>query len=254
MNETAPDQHVAKSSFLAFLDECGDHSLVKIDPDFPLFVLALVVVERAAYRDTILPSLNGLKLRYWDHEGINFHSREIRLREGPFRMFLNKPIREAFMAEIAGLMQSMPYILFLTAIRKQQYMAQHGANATNPYDLALELTLEAVVQFLEEKQVQVLPIVAEARGKREDDSLEKVFYRLMTRGTASVQADRFKRLDCSVSFQPKISNIVGTQIADLCAYPSARHVLNPQKPNPAFEIVRKHLYAEGERTGWKVYP
>jgi hypothetical protein len=34
-----------ESRFLAFFDECGDHSMEKIDKDFPLFVLALVVVE-----------------------------------------------------------------------------------------------------------------------------------------------------------------------------------------------------------------
>ena len=52
---------VANSRFLAFFDECGDHSLEKIDRDFPLFVLALVVVERAAYRDHVLPQFNRFK-------------------------------------------------------------------------------------------------------------------------------------------------------------------------------------------------
>ena len=29
-----------QSKFIAFFDECGDHSMEKIDKDFPLFVLA----------------------------------------------------------------------------------------------------------------------------------------------------------------------------------------------------------------------
>jgi hypothetical protein len=37
------------SRFIAFFDECGDHSLAKIDTDFPVFVLALVVIERKTY-------------------------------------------------------------------------------------------------------------------------------------------------------------------------------------------------------------
>jgi hypothetical protein len=36
-------------------------------------------------------------------------------------------------------------------------------------------------------------------------------------------------------------NILGTQIADLVAYPIARHVLDPQKANPAFDIVKPKL-------------
>ena len=70
--------------YLAFFDECGDHSMEKIDRDFPLFVLALVVMEREAYRDQALPEFNGFKLRYFSHEGINLHSRDIRLATGPF--------------------------------------------------------------------------------------------------------------------------------------------------------------------------
>jgi hypothetical protein len=78
----------ANSRYLAFFDECGDHSLEKIDRDFPLFVLALVVVERSAYRDQVLPGFNRFKLRYFNHEGINLHSRDIRLATGAFSLLL----------------------------------------------------------------------------------------------------------------------------------------------------------------------
>ena len=75
------------SRYLAFFDECGDHSMEKIDRDFPLFVLALVVMEREAYRDQALPEFNGFKLRYFSHEGINLHSRDIDWRPGRSRFY-----------------------------------------------------------------------------------------------------------------------------------------------------------------------
>src|SRR5437899_272169 len=93
---------LANSRFVAFLDECGDHSMVKIDPDFPLCVLALVIFLRAAYRDITLTAINGFKLRYWNHEGVNLHSREIRLAEGPFNILLNPHVRPIFMSELSG--------------------------------------------------------------------------------------------------------------------------------------------------------
>ena len=40
------DACLSNSRFIAFFDECGDHSLTKIDEDFPLFLLCTVVVER----------------------------------------------------------------------------------------------------------------------------------------------------------------------------------------------------------------
>ena len=244
----------AQSRFLAFFDECGDHSLDKIDRDFPLFVLALVLVERSVYQDQMLPEFNRFKLRYFNHEGINLHSRDIRLAGGPFSLLLNPTIRPQFMAELSDLMERVPFTLFISAIQKQAYLTKHGGAAANPYDLALEFTMEGLFHFLNAQGERQLPIVAEARGKREDNMLEQTFSRMMKHGTANVTAEQFQQLDCPLSFQSKKNNILGVQLADLCAHPCARHILNPAKANRAFEIARKRLYQRDGVSGWKVFP
>ena len=244
----------ASSRFLAFFDECGDHSLEKIDQDFPLFVLALVVVEREIYQNQVLPELNRFKLRYWNHEGINLHSRDIRLATGPFSMLLNPTIRPKFIEELTAILDKLPFTLFISAVRKQTHVERYGKNATNPYDLSLEFTMERLIHFLESNGETHLPIIAEARGKREDNALEQAFYRLMARGTSFQPADQFKKFDCPLTFQSKKTNIAGIQLADLCAHPCARHILNPAKENRAFEIAKKHLYSNGNVAGWKVFP
>lgn len=245
---------LSPSRFIAFFDECGDHSLSKIDPDFPLFVLAMVVVERDAYRNEVLPRLNAFKLRYWDHEGINLHSRDIRLAQGPFSILLNAQVRSRFMDEVSGLMESLPFTLFVTAIRKSAHVECHGTEATNPYDLALEFTLERLLHFMESGGETRLPVVAEARGRKEDNSLEQVFYRVLSRGTVNIPGERFRKLDCPLAFQSKKNNIVGVQLADLSAYPCARYILNPAKPNRAFELVKQHFYLADEVSGWTIFP
>lgn len=48
------------SRFVAFFDECGDHSLAKIDRDFPLFLLAsarIIMLKSTAKMQQILMSL-----------------------------------------------------------------------------------------------------------------------------------------------------------------------------------------------------
>jgi hypothetical protein len=102
-----PHPAVAGSRYLAFFDECGDHSLTKIDPDFPLFVLALVVVERAAYRDEIHTPFNAFKLRYFNHEGVNLHSRDIRVNTGPFPPF-SPPSRPSTAAAAFSFISATP--------------------------------------------------------------------------------------------------------------------------------------------------
>jgi len=249
-----PYPALANSRFLAFFDECGDHSLTKIDPDFPLFVVALVVVERVAYRDVILPELTRFKLCYWNHEGINLHSREIRLAEGPFNILLNPLVRPTFMDDLTRMVERLPFTLFISAIHKQQHLQCCGAMANEPYGLALKFTVEPLVHFLDASGETQLPIVAEARGKKEDNALRQDFAQILAHTTASRSAAQLHPLDLTLTFQPKRNNIAGNQIADLCAYPCARHILNPARSNPPYEIARKKLYQNGGISGWKLFP
>lgn len=111
-----------ESQLIGFLDECGDHSLEKIDKDFPLFVLALVIFERQVYATNLLPALSALKLRYWNHEGVNLHSREIRKQLGPFSFLHHPDMRKRFIADINGLIETVPFTLFVTGIKKREHL------------------------------------------------------------------------------------------------------------------------------------
>ena len=245
---------LAHSRFIAFFDECGDHSLSKIDKDFPLFLLSTVVVERQAYAEEVIPNLAAFKLRYFAHEGINLHSREIRKAEGPFVLLQNTAVRQRFLGELSALMAKLPFTLFITAVHKTAYVQRHGASARNPYELALEYSFERILHFLEERHENQLPVIAEARGQQEDNALRAGFQRLMTLGTDYNKAERFQKLVCPISFRRKHDNIAGIQLADLCAHPTARHLLHPGIANQAFDVVKPHMYVSGRISGFKVYP
>lgn len=242
------------SRFIAFFDECGDHSMQHIDRDFPLFVLSTVIVEREAYVATIIPAVARLKLRFWPHEGVNLHSRDIRKAHGDFAFMQVAARRMEMTAALSETLTALPFTLFIVGIRKQLHLDRYGIQATNPYDLALTYTFERVLHFLEGHGENELPVTAEARGKNEDNELSAAFLRLMTQGTFYNSAQRFRALQCPLTFRRKTDNIAGTQIADLCAHPAARRVLNPNQPNCAFEIVEPHLYRRDNVTGWKIFP
>ena len=241
------------SRFIGFFDECGDHSLVKIDPDFPVFVLALVIIERAAYAETVIPALGKLKMRYWNHEGINLHSRDIRKAKGPFSFLQVPAMRTSFLADMSRFMTEMPYTLFVTGIHKDKHLARYK-HPENPYSLALAYTLERVLHFMDAHDADELPLVAEARGKQEDESLSLAFYRIVANGTAYHSAKEFQRFTPTLMFRSKRDNVAGVQIADLCAHPSARHMLKPQQPNQAYDIVKGKIYHSGKVSGWQGVP
>jgi len=182
-----------QSRYIAFLDECGDHSMEKIDRDFPIFVLAAVVVERQAYMEKIIPQMNSFKLRYWDHEGINLHSRDIRKAEGPFSILQNSKRRERFLTDLTALMEDLPYTLFVVGIHKQRHRERYEDRARNPYELALTFAFERISHFLHQQDERHLPVIAEARGRNEDRDLSAAFYKLLAEGTYFIGPERFNR-------------------------------------------------------------
>ena len=120
------------SRYIAFFDECGDYSLEQIDRDFPLFVLSTVIVERTVYHGQIIPAMGRLKMRFWNHEGVNLHSREIRKALGDFS-FMQVPQKRALvLSALSGLMKELPITLFITAVHKQEHKQRYGMAATNP--------------------------------------------------------------------------------------------------------------------------
>lgn len=250
MNEAC----LSTSRFIAFFDECGDHSLTKINPELPVFALCTVVVEREAYARTIIPEISAFKLRYFAHEGINLHSRDIRKAEGPFSILQNAQVRQRFMDDLSVMTERLPFTLFVTVIHKHSYKTRYGDGARNPYDVALEYSFERILHFMESHKETALPVIAEARGKNEDNELRASFHRLMTEGTYYNKAERFRKLTCPISFRRKQDNIAGVQLADLCAHPGARKALKPDAENRAYAVIEPKFYRSGNVFGLKEFP
>lgn len=122
--------------FTVFLDESGDHNLSVIDPQYPVFSLAGVIV-----RDADLPKLDSgltqIKDKYWlgvPPEEIVFRSRLIRKQEHHFAILRNETTRNEFMTDLDEYMRSSPYILIGSVIDKQAHISRY-AYPENPYNL-----------------------------------------------------------------------------------------------------------------------
>ncbi|MCW3097182.1 MAG: hypothetical protein JWL77_2800 [Chthonomonadaceae bacterium] len=242
-------------SVVVYLDETGDHSMEVIDRDFPVFGLIMVIADLEEYVEKIVPAVHRLKLDYFGHEGVILHSYDIRKQKGDFRFLNDQTKREGFYERINGIMGGMDYSLIATLIRKQAHKDRYGAVATNPYDLALELALERLLPLLEQLGQTEVNVIAEARGKKEDDDLNVSFDRFAIHGNDYITTERVRGVKFTLTFVQKARNIVGMQIADLAAYPIARHVIDPSKPNPAYEIIKSKFYiGPGMVRGLKIFP
>lgn len=243
------------SDVIVYLDETGDHSLELVDKDFPLFAISMFIAEIEIYNKEIVPVVNALKMDFFGHEAIVLHSRDIRKAQKVFGILTNATTRNAFCEQINKIMDESQYSIIASVIRKQDHKDKYGIAADNPYDLAMMFCLERLLPFLEERGQSRVQIIAESRGKKEDNDLMLSFLKVVAHGTYYNSAERFKKIDFRLNFVPKIMNVVGTQLADLTAYPIARYVHNPRKPNIPYDIVKNKIYrGNGLITGLKIFP
>lgn len=239
---------------VAYLDETGDHSLENIDKDFPLFILTVCAAKTSIYQNEIIPMISGFKMKYFSHEGIILHSRDIRKAEYPFNILLNKSVREEFLNDLTSLMKSLNYRLIVSVIKKEELVKQYKT-PYNPYDLGLTFALERLVVILEKMEQISLRVIAESRGKNEDDALRLSFFRIMSKGTTRVSIDRFCQRKIELIFVKKENNTIGTQLADLCGYPIGRYVLNPSKDNIPYEAIKNKIIEKvNSWSCFKIFP
>jgi hypothetical protein len=226
-----------QGDFIVFVDESGDHGLARIDPNYPVFVLAFCIFRKSDYGNTIVPAVVKLKLDYFGHDQVVLHEAEIRKKKGPFT-FLNEPAQcDRFHADLNALVGAAPFIVAAVGLRKQQ-LADRDALSANPYHLAMARGLERVCRFLGEngQEGKLTHFIFECRGKREDMDLELEFRRVTGPGTATCRG-----IPAEIIMSDKKTISTGLQIADLIARPIGLKILRPDQPNRAYEIIERKL-------------
>ncbi len=242
--------------YYLFIDESGDHGLVNLDPNFPVFLLCGVLLSETNYA-AIKESFNEIKHRFWDNKTVIFHSRDIRKCEKEFQILFDLDLKQDFYLRLNNVIKKQNYTVFASAIKKDNYIKTYGKLSNDVYELALSFIIERAIFYLDgiSDSDKRLHIVIEKRGKVEDKKLDEHFQRLTARGTGFVSADRLKALGMQIIFKHKKENINGLQLADLLAYPIARYVIDSKRANPAFELLAPKFYTKkGRRYGLKIFP
>ena len=241
-----------QGDYVVFVDESGDHGLANVDPAFPVFVLAFCIISKDDYSRVLLPSLTDFKFRHFGHDQVILHERDIRKDSGDFSILRDKQRKAAFLAELTQLIAAFPLTVIASVIRKDQLIDRYS-RPNNPYEIALGYGLERVAKWLGRHGQGATPVIVECRGKREDDELELEFRRICDGANYRGEVLPFDPL-----FVPKAANVPGLQIADLIARPIGRHILSPEQPNRAFDVIATKLDRSpaGSVTGWglKVFP
>ncbi|MCK4998914.1 MAG: DUF3800 domain-containing protein, partial [Anaerohalosphaera sp.] len=224
--------------FSIFLDETGDHGLSYIDENFPLFLLCGCIIDNENLR-LIEAEINSLKLKFFRTTEVVLHSRDIRKCEGVFQILFDMDIKRRFYEGLNYILSESTYSLIGSGVHKERHIKRYGKSAGNPYLLSLSFIVERLVFFLDRYgSDSSVHVFVEKRGKREDQQLLSHFNSICDKGTYYVSGTRIRNRIKHFEFQAKRDNVIGLQIADLCAYPLARHIINPKEPYVPFELIQ----------------
>lgn len=207
---------------IVFLDESGDHSLSKIDPQYPMFVLCGVLMDEAYHAEVAAPALQDLKLRLFGHDKIILHTADFTRNKSGFEGMREHSFRARFFGELENLFRQLDFKIVACAIRKDMHLKKYGLTAFDPYMLSLSVVIE---RFVFECGTSGGSIVVEGRDDTLNSALELAFLDLKIRGTQFVPAKKVRNRIHGFGIRDKSENIAGLQIADVAATPIGRHVL-----------------------------
>ncbi|MBW7835067.1 MAG: DUF3800 domain-containing protein [Sphingomonadales bacterium] len=207
-----------------FLDESGDHNLSVIDPQYPMFVLGGVIMDKSYAEGELVRELNAFKMDMFGRTDIVLHTADITRNRNGFEQLKEASFRQLFYQRLNTLMRRLRYTVVACAIRKGDHLSRYGVAALDPYLLSLDVLVERFC-FDIGKVSGGGVIVAEKRDPTLDRELDLAWLNLKIQGTRFLQAHDIEDRILGLNLRAKKDNIAGLQLADLVVSPIGRHVL-----------------------------
>lgn len=240
------------------MDETGDHGLSFVDPNFSLFLLCGVLFEEKELIK-LNNRISDFKKEFFNTDEVILHSKDIRKCDKAFQILFNLDIKKNFYESLTQILSNSKFIIIGSGVDKERHIKKYGKSAKDPYNISLSFVIERLIFCLDKLDSNcTVDIKIEKRGRKEDQQLLDEYNTIYDRGTYFVQPERIKNKINKFEFNDKKDNIVGLQIADLCAYPLARHILFPNEPYITFNIIEPKIYCDKKGTvngfGLKIFP
>lgn len=207
-----------------FLDESGDHNLSVIDPQYPMFVLGGVIMDKDYAEGALVEKLDAFKQEMFGTTDIILHTADITRNRNGFEALKDTGFRTGFYQRLNSLMSEANYSVIACAIRKEVHLSRYGVAALDPYLLSLDIIVERFCFDVGKVSGGGL-IVAEKRDPTLDRELDLAWLNLKIQGTRYLQASEIEDRILALNLRAKKDNIAGLQLADLVVSPIGRHVL-----------------------------
>jgi Protein of unknown function (DUF3800) len=155
--------------YIVYVDESGDPNLESVFQNYPLFVLAFCIFNKEHYVQFVSPEFQRFKFKWFGHDSVVFHEREIRQQTPPFKFLQNEKRREEFIIELSVLMEKIEFTVVTGVIDKTALLRRY-TKPGNPYQIAMQFCMERIHRHLSE-QTEPLILFSRNVAKRKTPNL-----------------------------------------------------------------------------------
>ena len=230
--------------YILYLDESGDHDLVNIDKNYPIFVLAGCVVSEEHHVQALIPEMKKLKEKLFKNSDIILHYRDYTRDGKGFEKMGEIEFRESFYKELNELIFKTKFMLIGCIVDKMKHR-EHYINAMDPYLLSLTVIIERFVKFLNNKNENGI-IIAESRGDQLDNELQLAFLNLKINGTSYLTPKEIStRIGSNFFIKKKEENISGLQLVDSIVTPIGRRYLGLKNRYLDYDVIKNKFRKSG---------
>jgi len=226
--------------YTLYIDETGDWGYPNYDPDRPILCICGTIVRDEYYPKHLAPSLTKLKKTKFGKDVV-LHRYKVRARKGEFSVLKTESRADACIAQISQLIANLDFTLLLAALDKVVYYRTYGMRKVDNwlpadiYALLFTFIVERFAAFLMERGKATSKIVAERRGRKEDQKLQFWYSSILQNGTQFYRGWQLQKvLPTAVEFKAKRDNVLGLQISDWIATPMSEKVQYPDGSKDKF--------------------
>jgi hypothetical protein len=221
----------AQARYRLYIDESGDHTFNQVDrPEHRYLGLMGIWFEQGKPYEDFADGLEQLRRSVFgyrpDEPAICLHRKDIVQRKGAFGRLLNPEIGRLFDKQLITWVQNARFLMTCVVLDKKEHHNKSYRSLFHPYHYCLAVLLERYAGWLEQMNVRG-DVMAESRGRSEDEQLQDAFERTYKNGTRFHSGHRFQRTLTSkkLKLKKKQHDIPGLQLADLLAHPGKREVI-----------------------------
>lgn len=215
------------ATYRLYIDESGTHSYsLSQQADKRYLALTGIAIRSDLIESELQPRIRKLKSIINADPDVNFtlHREEIKERTGIYAQLSDPLIEEKWNSEIFSIVDGLDFVIFTVVLDKIKHKTQYY-EPKHPYHYCLEVILERYTKFLGIVDGRG-DVIAEARGKVEDNQLQQEYERIYQYGTHFVDAEFIQsRLSSRKLKLKKKDGIAGLELADLIVLASKLDVL-----------------------------